>query len=51
MADSAESPTASEKTVDISKDYKLNNTCHANIIVPIDRLWPNKLDMTKIVQW
>ena len=23
----------------IGKDYKLNNTCHANIIVPIDRLW------------
>ena len=27
-------PTASEKMVDISKDYKLNNICHENIIVP-----------------
>ena len=42
---------ASEKMVDNSKDYKLNNICHENIIVPNDRLWPNELDMTKIVQW
>ena len=41
----------SEKTVDISKDFKLNDTCNENIIVPIDRLWPNEVDMTKIVQW
>ena len=33
------------------KDYKLNDVCHESIIVPIDRLWPNELDMTKIVQW
>ena len=33
------------------QDYKLNNTCHENIIVPIVRLWPNELDMTKFVQW
>ena len=34
----------------ISKDYKLKNICHENIIVPNDRLWPNELDITKIVQ-
>ena len=42
---------ASEKMVDISKDYKLNYTCHENIIVPIVRLWAKELDMTKFVQW
>ena len=43
-------PTASEKMVDISKDYKLDNICHENSIVPIDELWPTELGMTKIVQ-
>ena len=46
MADSAD---GIGKDGDISKDYKLNDICHENIIVPIDRLWPNELDMTKIV--
>ena len=34
-----------------SKDNKQNNINHENIIVPIDRLWPTKLSLEKIVQW
>ena len=48
MADSAD---GIGKDGGYSKDYKLNNICHENILVPIDRLWPNELDMTKIVEW
>ena len=37
--------------MDISKDYKLNNTCHEKTIVPIVGLWPNELVLTKFVLW
>ena len=48
MADSAD---GIKKDGGYFQGLKLNNICHEYIIVPIDRLWPNELDMTKIVRW